>query len=78
MKTYKLAVCRTIRVVSDIFVEGDSPEDAKTRFQHQLESEQCSGIEDPDTWAEPFYYCVDNGNPYDSDYEVVAVDESDD
>ena len=75
MKKYKLAICRTMRVVADIYIEGDSEEDAKTRFQHQLESESCSQLEDKDMWGEILYYCVDKAGPYESEYEVLTVEE---
>jgi hypothetical protein len=64
-----------MRVVADLYIEGDSEEDAKARFQHQLESESCSQLEDAAMWGEIFYYCIDKAGPYASDYEVVDVSE---
>ena len=77
MKPYKLSICRTIRVVADIIIDADSPTDAKVRFQHQLESEECPALEDEAMWGEILYYCVDKAGPYESEYEVVNVEEAD-
>ena len=73
MKEYRLTVQRTITLLGVVYIEGDSPEDAQTRFQHQLEAEQCPGIEDEDMWGEAFYYGVVKAGPYDSEYDIVDV-----
>ena len=76
MKEYQLTVMRTIRVLGTIYVEGDSAEDAEARFQHQLESRECSGIEDEIMWGEANYYQVCKADPYDFEYEVVNAEEA--
>lgn len=73
MKDYRLTLLRTVQVSACIYIEGDSAEDAVARFQHQLESEQCSELEDPDLWYESLYYQVAKASPYASEYEVLDV-----
>ena len=71
MKTYRLTVQRTIHLIANIYIEGDSEADAAERFQHQLESRECSQIEDGETWGEAFYYQAEKTSPYDSTYTVL-------
>ena len=71
MKDYRITVLRTVQVSACIYIEGDSEEDAVSRFHHQLESEQCSELEDPDLWHESLYYQVAKASPYESKYEVL-------
>ena len=74
MKTHVLTIKRTINVVAHIHIEADSNEDAVQRFQHQLEAEQCSEIEDEGLWGEIFYYQIVKAGPYGSAYDVIDVD----
>lgn len=76
MKEYRLTILRTVQVSACIYIEGDSAEDAVARFQHQLESEQCSALEDEANWGEAFYYQVTKAGPYASKYEVWDVEEA--
>lgn len=74
MPTYALTVLRTDRYSNIIYIEGDSPEDAKARFQHQLESKQCSQIEDELSWGESHYYQITKSSPYEREYEVLDAE----
>lgn len=74
-KTYRLTISRTIKLTANIFIDAESPEDAETRFQHQLESDQCSAIEDDEMWGEAYYYQAVKAGPYASDYDVLEVGE---
>lgn len=73
MKEYNLTVRRSITLV--FHVNGDSPEDAAQRFQHQIEAGQCSALEDEGMWGEIFYYQLVKGGPYSGEYAVIHVEE---
>lgn len=75
MKEYRLTVLRTVVVSAYAYVEGDSEEDAVARFEHQLESEECSAIEDDEMWGEAFHYQVLKAGPYVGEYEILEVEE---
>lgn len=75
MKSYRLTVQRTDRYIAHIWVDGDSQEDAQQRFQHQLESRQCSQIEDAEMWGEAYFYQVAKADPYDAQFEVIDIEE---
>lgn len=74
MKTFKLAVQRTVNLVADVWVEGSDEASALTRFQHMLESEECSQIEDEETWGA----MLAKADPYSSEYDVVNIQEEED
>lgn len=76
MKEYRLTVLRTVQVSACIYLEGDSADDAVARFQHQLENEQCSPLEDDTLWGEAFWYQVEKAGPYVGEYDVVDVIEA--
>jgi len=73
MTEYKLTIQRTIHLIAHVYIEGDSETDAKTRFEHQLESEECSAIEDDEMWGECLHYQAIKAGPYESTYEVIDV-----
>jgi hypothetical protein len=74
MQLYKLLVARKVTMTSHVWVEGHSAEDAMTRFQHQLESQSCSGIEDDAAWGEAYYYQVVKAGPYAGEFEVLDAE----
>lgn len=74
MAEYNLTIRRTVTVVFHATVEGDSPEDAAQRFQHQLEARQCSPVEDDEMWGEVFYYQVAKADPYNGEYAVMDAE----
>jgi hypothetical protein len=71
MKTYCFTVARTTVVHATIFIEGTDEASARERFQHQLETRCCPGIEDGEKWGEAEYYQVHQSDPYEHDYEIV-------
>lgn len=74
MAEYNLTIRRTVTVAWNTTVEGDSPEDAAQRFQHQLEARQCSAVEDDEMWGEAFYYQVAKADPYTGEYAVMDAE----
>jgi len=78
MRNFKLTIRRSVTLVTRIDMEGDSESDAIARFQHQLESESCSAIEDDGLWGDAIYYQVfKGGGPYYGEYAVMDVELND-
>jgi hypothetical protein len=75
---YRLTVTRTVTMINTISIEGDSPDDAMARFQHQLESRECSAIEDEESWGESYYYQVVKAGPYCGEYSVLSAEPCED
>jgi hypothetical protein len=78
MQKYVLTIERTIKVIAHVHIDGENEADAVQRFQHQLESEQCSPIEDEEMWGEILYYQATKAGPYASTYEVLDANPSED
>ena len=74
MQLYKLLVARKVTMTTRVWVEGDSADDAKARFQHQLESESCSALDDGDAWGEAYFYQVYKAGPYSGEFEVLEAE----
>lgn len=74
MKDYKIQLCRHIKFVEDVYIKAESPEDALVRFEHQLESEQCSALEAID-WASAASQYAEKQGVYNGEYDVCGVDE---
>lgn len=75
MKEYNLTIRRSVTLVTNVCIEGDSPEDAAQRFQHQLEAGQCSSVEDEGMWHEALYYQLVKASPYSGEYAVMDAEE---
>jgi len=76
-KLYNLVIARKITLVTTIQIEGTSEESVVARFQHQLESGECSAIDDDTMWGECIYYQVHKRDPHEDEYEVIDVEEDD-
>lgn len=74
MKTYKLAVCRTISVVNDVYIEAPNINSARRQFRRAIKDESYDWY-DRDTWGECMYYQVDKAGPDAGKYEICSIDE---
>jgi hypothetical protein len=72
MKDYRIQLCRHIKFVEDIYIQAETPEDALVRFEHQLESEQCSALEAVD-WASASGQYTEKQGVYNGEYDVCGV-----
>jgi len=72
---YNLVIARKITLVTTIQIEGTSKESAVERFQHQLESGECSALDDESMWGECMAYQVHKRDPHEDEYEVIDVEE---
>jgi len=75
MPKYWVTIERQLSVITNVEMEGTDPQDAAERFYHQLEQEQCSGIEDEAMWGEIFHYQVAKAGPYAGTYTVIDAAE---
>lgn len=78
MKTYRFTVARTTVVHAYVYIDGTDEASARARFQHQLETRTCPGIEDMEEWGEAEYEQVHRADPYDHEYLIVDCEELDD
>ncbi len=72
MKTYRLAVARTITRVVEIEIEANSAEEAEAKFDRQLSDLACPELDD-EAWGQAFGQAL--ADPYSGEFEVFAVEE---
>lgn len=73
VKIYRVAMCQTIRLVNEVYVEAESPEEASALMVDRLKHDDW-GWYDRSSWGEAYYYGVEKQRPDGDDFEVLEVE----